>query len=166
MGRGLLYFLKKSFVYVFIYFFGTWDLSSPTRNRTRGPCIGSAESQPLDRQGSPGFALFLMARCEQSLVMDLGCRTMAWVAWRLGGDRLTGVQAGDDRREAVRTDRRCFWACAEAESTDCWRIGRAEGLGVGGGRCDGCQSIWPVNRCCGGGEIPPLIPLEFSWRDQ
>ena len=30
-----------------------WDLSSPTRDRTRVPCSGSAESQPLDHQGSP-----------------------------------------------------------------------------------------------------------------
>ena len=29
------------------------DLSSPTRDRTHGPCSGSAESQPLDPQGSP-----------------------------------------------------------------------------------------------------------------
>ena len=30
-----------------------WDLSSPTRDRTRAPCSGSAESQPLDCQGIP-----------------------------------------------------------------------------------------------------------------
>ena len=30
-----------------------WDLSSPTRDRTRAPCSGSAESWPLDHQGSP-----------------------------------------------------------------------------------------------------------------
>ena len=27
--------------------------SSPTRDRTRAPCIGSTESYPLDHQGSP-----------------------------------------------------------------------------------------------------------------
>ena len=47
---------------------GMWDLhcgmrtlscgmhvgfSFPTRGRTRAPCIGSAESYPLDHQGSP-----------------------------------------------------------------------------------------------------------------
>ena len=30
-----------------------WDLSSPTRNQTHAPCIGSTESSPLDFQGSP-----------------------------------------------------------------------------------------------------------------
>ena len=29
------------------------DPNSPTRDRTCTPCTGSAESQPLDRQGSP-----------------------------------------------------------------------------------------------------------------
>ena len=32
---------------------GMWDLSSLTWDRTRAPCSESAESQPLDRQGSP-----------------------------------------------------------------------------------------------------------------
>ena len=30
---------------------GMWDLSSTIRDGTRGPCIGSSESQPLDHQG-------------------------------------------------------------------------------------------------------------------
>ena len=47
----------------FVFFFlaalhSMWDPSSPTRDRTRVPCIGSAESQPLDRQGSPSKAPF------------------------------------------------------------------------------------------------------------
>ena len=37
---------------------GTWDLSSPTRDRTRVPCSRSAESYPLDRQGSPHKSWF------------------------------------------------------------------------------------------------------------
>ena len=32
--------------------------SSPTRDRTQVPCIGSSESQPSDHQGSPDFVLF------------------------------------------------------------------------------------------------------------
>ena len=32
---------------------GMWDLTFPARDRTRAPCIGSAESYPLDRQGIP-----------------------------------------------------------------------------------------------------------------
>ena len=35
--------------------------SSPTRDRTWAPCIGSAESYPLDHQGSPCFLCFLIA---------------------------------------------------------------------------------------------------------
>ena len=37
---------------------GMWDLSSLTRDRTCAPCIGSAESQLLDHQGSPLKARF------------------------------------------------------------------------------------------------------------
>ena len=33
--------------------------SSPTRARTQAPCIGSAESYPLDDQGSPDRFCFL-----------------------------------------------------------------------------------------------------------
>ena len=47
------------FVFVFWVFFfflavphGMWHLSSPTSDRTHTPCTGSAESSPLDRQGS------------------------------------------------------------------------------------------------------------------
>ena len=29
------------------------DLSSPARDRTHAPCLGSVESQPLDHQGGP-----------------------------------------------------------------------------------------------------------------
>ena len=32
---------------------GMWDPSSLTRDQTLAPCIGSTESQSLDRQGSP-----------------------------------------------------------------------------------------------------------------
>ena len=32
---------------------GVRDLNSPTRNCTRAPCSGSAESKPLDHQGIP-----------------------------------------------------------------------------------------------------------------
>ena len=48
---------NKSF-FIFIYLFilavtcGMWDPSSLTGDRTRAPCIGSAESQPLDHKGS------------------------------------------------------------------------------------------------------------------
>ena len=45
---------------------GIWDLSSLIRDRTRAPCIGSAESYPLDHQGSPLFVFccwFVWAVC-------------------------------------------------------------------------------------------------------
>ena len=32
-----------------------WDFSSPRRDQTCAPCIGSTESKPLDHQGSPWF---------------------------------------------------------------------------------------------------------------
>ena len=40
--------------------YGMWDLSSLTRDRTCDPCIGNAESLPLDHQESP-LPLFLAA---------------------------------------------------------------------------------------------------------
>ena len=36
------------------------DLSSLTRDRTRAPCSGSVESQPLDLQGSPSSFNFYL----------------------------------------------------------------------------------------------------------
>ena len=50
---------------LFFFFFATlhsmWDLSSLTRDWTRAPCTGSAESEPLDRPGSPlPFFLFYL----------------------------------------------------------------------------------------------------------
>ena len=39
---------------------GIQDLSSPTRDRTRAPCSGSAESEPLDGQGIPKGRLILI----------------------------------------------------------------------------------------------------------
>ena len=42
------------------------DLTSPTRDRTSGPCSGSAASQPLDRQGSPNSKVFLSEHLEWS----------------------------------------------------------------------------------------------------
>ena len=52
----LLFFLKDILIYLFILAatHATWDLSSPTRDWTHAPCIGSLESKPLDCQGSPG----------------------------------------------------------------------------------------------------------------
>ena len=35
-----------------------WHLSSPTRDQTHSPCIGSTESKPLDHQRSPCFNTF------------------------------------------------------------------------------------------------------------
>ena len=35
--------------------------SSPTRDRTQAPCIGSTESYPLDHQGSPNDGFFLVS---------------------------------------------------------------------------------------------------------
>ena len=35
-----------------------WGLSSPTRDRTCAPCIGSTESQPLHHQEAPGCSFW------------------------------------------------------------------------------------------------------------
>ena len=54
----LFYFTLFYFTFILFYFIfwpcctGTWDLISPTRDRT---CSGSAESQPVDHQRSPCF---------------------------------------------------------------------------------------------------------------
>ena len=52
--RGKPPFLSFSFSFSFLAVpRSMWDLSSLTRDQTRAPCIGSAESSPLDHQGSP-----------------------------------------------------------------------------------------------------------------
>ena len=45
-GRKLLFFVVVGHAVM-------WDPSSLSRDQTRAPCSGSAESQPLDHQGSP-----------------------------------------------------------------------------------------------------------------
>ena len=56
---SILLFSIGIFCCTFFFFFATllnlWDLTSLTRDQT---CIGSAESEPLDRHGSP-YTLFL-----------------------------------------------------------------------------------------------------------
>ena len=47
--------------------------SSPTRDRTRAPCIGSMESYPLDHQGSPSIILIFNYLFSTSLQ---GCRRL------------------------------------------------------------------------------------------
>ena len=39
-----------------------WDLRSPTRDRTHAPCIGSAESKPLDCQVSPADFVVVVSK--------------------------------------------------------------------------------------------------------
>ena len=46
----------KGFISFFLYFvtlYSMWNLSSPTRDHTCDPCIGSTEYWPLDHQRSP-----------------------------------------------------------------------------------------------------------------
>ena len=59
---SVLHLLLYIYIYIFFFLiyltvlgFRCWHLSSNslTRNRTQAPCIGTAESQPLDHQGSP-----------------------------------------------------------------------------------------------------------------
>ena len=58
---GLIYIYIYIYIFFFFFFFlifldspcGKWDRSSLTRDWTRTPCVGSSESSPLDRQGSP-----------------------------------------------------------------------------------------------------------------
>ena len=67
---SVLHLLLYIYIYIYIFFFffffffliyltvlgfRCWHLrsNSLTRNRTQAPCIGTAESQPLDHQGSP-----------------------------------------------------------------------------------------------------------------
>ena len=55
-------FLNDRIIDSFLLFFWLRPvacLSSPTRDQTHTPYIGSAESQPLDHQGSPKFLNFL-----------------------------------------------------------------------------------------------------------
>ena len=73
-SKYFIIFVLKIYLYCFFgklfcfYFLAApcsiWDLSSPTRDRTLTPCTGSAESQPLDHQGSP---LLYYYTCESQL---------------------------------------------------------------------------------------------------
>ena len=49
----LSFFLSFFFFFGGIFPCGMQDLSSLTRDQNRAPCIGGAESYPLDHQGSP-----------------------------------------------------------------------------------------------------------------
>ena len=49
---------------------GMWDLISPARDRTHAPCIGSAESSPVDLQGSPPY-LFNSGLCPRIIRLGL-----------------------------------------------------------------------------------------------
>ena len=57
--RVCVYIYMYTNIYIYIFFFflaaphSMQDLSSPTKDQTSTPCSGSAESQPLDQQGSP-----------------------------------------------------------------------------------------------------------------
>ena len=59
-NRFIYFFGIQYFVCLFVLAvpYGTWDHSSPARDRTLVPCSGSVESQPLDHQGSP-IVLFI-----------------------------------------------------------------------------------------------------------
>ena len=52
---GILFFFKKIFIYLAALGLScsTYIFSSPTRDQTPSPSIGSVESYPLDPQGSP-----------------------------------------------------------------------------------------------------------------
>ena len=50
----LFFFFGFHFFFSFLAtLFSMWDLSSPTRNHTHAPYVGSGESSPADRQGIP-----------------------------------------------------------------------------------------------------------------
>ena len=54
--------LRVFFVFLLAVPHGMWDLSSPTRDRTRpgiAPSRGSMEFEPLDHQGSPIRGCFI-----------------------------------------------------------------------------------------------------------
>ena len=44
---------KEGPLFIYLWLHGMWNLSSPTRDWTCTPCIGSMESKSLEGQGSP-----------------------------------------------------------------------------------------------------------------
>ena len=46
--------------FCFLFFCSLWDPSSPTRDQTRAPFSGSAESQPLDHHGIPTLSMLIL----------------------------------------------------------------------------------------------------------
>ena len=54
LASNVLFVVIYSFLFLFLAALcGIQDLSSPVRDQTCAPCLGSAESSPLDYQGSP-----------------------------------------------------------------------------------------------------------------
>lgn len=53
-------FFKNNFYCFLAVMCSIQDLHSPVRNLSQAPCHGSAESQPLDCQGSPSSHLYTM----------------------------------------------------------------------------------------------------------
>ena len=71
-------FLLLLFIYLAVLQ-GTWDLSSLTRDWTGAPCSRSAESIPLDHQGSPSTSPF------QYLAQPLHAAAWLWQQERENG---------------------------------------------------------------------------------
>ena len=73
-------FLLKTLQFFFFFLAvpcGLQDLSSPIRDRTCVPCIGSTESYSLDHQGSPQM-FFLALRIKLNLPKGLKSHMVAW----------------------------------------------------------------------------------------
>ena len=58
-----MYFWASDFFFFFFAMWSMWDPSSPTRDWTHAPCIGSSKSQPLDCQGSPSLGMGFWCQC-------------------------------------------------------------------------------------------------------
>ena len=65
------------FTYLFIYFLTIlhvmWDLSSPIRDWTCAPCIGTVESEPPDGQWNSSTAIFLLSQVGWGRYYWLSC---------------------------------------------------------------------------------------------
>ena len=72
-------FLLSLSIYIFLAVPNNiWDLSSLTRDRTLVPCIGSAESYPLDHQGN-SWAMFLISEAAPQSC----CHSQRWILFCL-----------------------------------------------------------------------------------